>query len=848
MSLGGSERVTRSSTAQAPQERLGGLIDWAVLGQLGYDPGAGVFAPDAGDPVFGFTVCKAVSCDQVAKTSLGLCWRCDQLWQKAEPGTGFERFCETVPERLRRRRTAALCRVCCTPGHERPVRAHGLCAACEKTMAKRGQSPEEYVAGDQEFPPAAPRPSFGRCQVATCTRFAWRARPALCEQHHSVWRSAGRPDGVSFRTWCARQRSIDRDSRVVVLDGLAERPRLEVLYGLQRAAEVGRRTRMADVQTAVNIVRAQGAASVRELSMDLITPGTQTCRFLTFTADQVTLALAAPAAEAAKDDWDLRVFGHIPGLLRFGAISQGWLKETAKAWAAERIDTVETPRVMQATLRALRALSESLRRNRSDDGADPHLVSRADLAAFASDLSHLEAKGQLSPLTRRSWLLHVGQFLAEARAMGLSRPGRPMAGLPEDVIFRRGDRLRAVSPGEPGRALPQRVIDQLLDPAALDLAEAMHGEDERAMVELQARVGRRTGELCGLRCDCLAFDEVLDETGQLRAAPVLVHDMPKVRIRGYRLPIDEETAEIIREQQARVRARYPGTSTSSLALFPAVMMNPRGTKPCGVTTFDAHFREWVDALPELSGPGGEPYERSHVVPYSFRHSFAQRHADSGTPIEVLAELMGHSRLTTTQRYFRVTAKRKRKAVDTLAALQVDRDAKRTRPVVEQLLGTQATREAIGQVAVPFGICTEPVNVKAHGQACPFRHQCFGCTYFRSDPSFLPELRAYLTRLLADQERLRAAVPELEEWARNAAIPSAAEIASLRRIIDRCEELLASLADSERAEVEDAVIVLRRVRAQLDTSIPVPLRGLIGQPSPRLFPSLERDRRVSNGEH
>jgi hypothetical protein len=25
--------------------------------------------------------------------------------------------------------------------------------------------------------------------------------------------------------------------------------------------------------------------------------------------------------------------------------------------------------------------------------------------------------------------------------------------------------------------------------------------------------------------------------------------------------------------------------------------------------------------------------------------------------------------------------------------------------------------------VPFGICTNPTNVKAHGQACPFRHQC-----------------------------------------------------------------------------------------------------------------------------
>ena len=135
-----------------------------------------------------------------------------------------------------------------------------------------------------------------------------------------------------------------------------------------------------------------------------------------------------------------------------------------------------------------------------------------------------------------------------------------------------------------------------------------------------------------------------------------------------------------------------------------------------------------------------------------------------------------------------------------------------------------------------------------GRHVPFRHQCFGCTYFRSDPSFLPELRAHLTRLLADQERLRAAVPELEEWARHAAVPSAEEIASLRRIIGRCEELVANLAEDERAEVEDAVAVLRRIRAQLDTSIPVRLRGVVSQPSARLFPNVERDQRASHGDN
>lgn len=336
--------VTLSPVVISPQPdgRLEKLIDWEALARCGYDPVTGRFCPHADDPIFGFRICKASNCDQVARTALGLCWRCHQWWQKAEAGSDFETFCEAVPDRIRYPRDAtALCRVCRTPGHERPVWAHGLCAACDNAMGKRGQSLEEYVAGDEQQPPAQPRPSFGRCQVATCTRFAWRARPALCEPHSKSWASMGRPTATAFRAWCARQGSVDRDSKVVVLAGLAERPRLEILYGLQRAAEVGRKTKMVDVQTAVNIVRAQGVASICELSMEKVSPATQFYRFLTFSTDQVRLARSSPAAEAAKDDWDLRVFGHIPGMLRFGPISQGWLRDSAKAWAKERIDTVD---------------------------------------------------------------------------------------------------------------------------------------------------------------------------------------------------------------------------------------------------------------------------------------------------------------------------------------------------------------------------------------------------------------------------------------------------------------------------------------------------------------------------
>jgi len=141
--------------------------------------------------------------------------------------------------------------------------------------------------------------------------------------------------------------------------------------------------------------------------------------------------------------------------------------------------------------------------------------------------------------------------------------------------------------------------------------------------------------------------------------------------------------------------------------------------------------------------------------------------------------------------------------------------------------------------VPFGVCREPTNVKAHGQACPFRHQCFGCTHFRSDPSFIPELRGHLGRLLADKERLRAAVPELEEWARRGVIPSGEEVAAVRRVVDRCEGLLGDLSPSERAAIDEAIGIVRSARAQLDTSVPVRFLGAVGQSSPTLFPNVQR---------
>ena len=161
------------------------------------------------------------------------------------------------------------------------------------------------------------------------------------------------------------------------------------------------------------------------------------------------------------------------------------------------------------------------------------------------------------------------------------------------------------------------------------------------------------------------------------------------------------------------------------------------------------------------------------------------------------------------------------------------------PDGRELLPTEALREQIGQVAVPFGICTEPSNVSAGGRSCPFRHRCFGCEYFRTDPSYQPELRGYLAQLLADHERLAAAIPQLTEWARADAVPSGEEIEVVRRLLLTNQEVLAGLDAEDRQRVETAIATARTSRAALDATFPAQFRGLARQPGPTLFPAIER---------
>jgi hypothetical protein len=225
-----------------------------------------------------------------------------------------------------------------------------------------------------------------------------------------------------------------------------------------------------------------------------------------------------------------------------------------------------------------------------------------------------------------------------------------------------------------------------------------------------------------------------------------------------------------------------------------------------------------------------PFPKEKIFPYAYRHTYAQRHADAGVDVTVLQELMDHRQITTTQGYYRVGAERRREAVDRVTTMQFDRHGNRVWRQAVMMLDSERNRLAVGEVAVPYGRCSEPSNVAAGGGDCPIRFFCIGCDHFSTDISYLPELERHLADLLRYRERLAATFPA-DEWARTAALPPDEEIKRFRRVINRMKSDLDDLTEGERAEINEAIAIIRNGRTKI-VSLGMPR---VRQPLPDVRP-------------
>jgi len=176
------------------------------------------------------------------------------------------------------------------------------------------------------------------------------------------------------------------------------------------------------------------------------------------------------------------------------------------------------------------------------------------------------------------------------------------------------------------RVLRQDELDVLLDapPAAVDDDEPHRRVRDDAVLELLYGSGLRVAEVCGLR------------TADVDLVGGTVRVLGK-RSRWRQVPLTPRAVEALADWLDRGRAALAGPETPDDMVF----LNLRGR---ALSPRDC--RRIVDRR------AAEP-----THPHALRHTFATHLLDGGADLRAVQELLGHSDLSTTQRYTHVSASR-----------------------------------------------------------------------------------------------------------------------------------------------------------------------------------------------
>jgi integrase len=772
-----------------------------------WDPARWLFTGDLDSDRTAAWACRTPGCGSATPHHHGRCDSCRRARNTA--GVGWEEFDAVPAHRPRHPTRPRQPRRCSVPQCQSDVQCDDLCLRHEKAWRKDTSEPiEEFCAR------ARPLARHADCRVAGCGR-ELVSRRGLCRYHDQRLSRRGAsswtPEDVA--AWVAGENPL-LGAHQFALTGLPEPIRTEVLYALQRRDQAP--PPLAPGQVRILLSRLDGATSLRQADPEQVCQAggvqynsairslfhdlrrhldrawTQHTGIDPFAGDVWQVALLDLQANASRR-WPAT-----RGVIDFRPIQPAWLREVVKDWARTTRPYIQR---LRETLRAVRTASTALagvgRLEATDLGAGDYTrIIDAIRQERRSDATLYSA-------THRNLLIYQFNDVIEyGRTAGL------MTHVPDTFrpAHRHHDRVRE-DPNEEelGKALPESVIRQLdahlhlLGPTGR--AGTIGAGDLQAMQQAIYRIlrdtGRRPGEVVSLHLDCL---EVIDGHHNL------IYDNHKAARMRRRLPITVDTAATITGWRAR-RLELDTPPAQRDWLFPSPLLRAQQSHghltPAAVA---GAFKAWVHQIAtidsDLLGPDGHPapFDRSLVVPYALRHSYAQRHADAGVPVDVLKELMDHAAVATTMGYYRISLTRKQQAIRSVGALATDADG-------NPAPFTDPTAYQRASVSVPFGNCTEPSNVTAGGGACPIRFQCAGCGFYRPDPSYLPALEQHIADLRADRETARA-IGVADYVQANLT----AEIDAFTKVAETMRRRLNELPSDERADVEDASRLLRRARA------------------------------------
>jgi integrase/recombinase XerC len=261
---------------------------------------------------------------------------------------------------------------------------------------------------------------------------------------------------------------------------------------------------------------------------------------------------------------------------------------------------------------------------------------RSDL--LASDFNHLHIRAFLGDLHKRgNSRSSAARKLAAIRTFGryLRREGA-IEGDPAALVGtpRREQRL----PAHLAEAEMSRLLD--MPDAATPL-----GRRDRAIMELFYASGLRLSELVGLGLDDVNLSSrvvrVLGKGGKERIVPF--NRTTETALRDW-MRDREEIVVAVRDSRFAVRGSRVAGAVKSRRSTEPMFLNYRGGR-LSTRSVDRLVRKYVAACSARFG----------ISPHALRHSFATHLLERGADLRVIQELLGHARLSTTQRYTHVNS-------------------------------------------------------------------------------------------------------------------------------------------------------------------------------------------------
>jgi integrase/recombinase XerC len=307
---------------------------------------------------------------------------------------------------------------------------------------------------------------------------------------------------------------------------------------------------------------------------------------------------------------------------------------------------------------------EHLRLNRN---ASPHTARayESDLGQFVEYLA--SARGTPARELRPAEIdgAAVSGFLADLHRRGNSRASaaRKLASLRTFLKYLRREGIIEQDPaalvGTPRRErkLPRHLGEQEMS-RLLEMPDAStpFGRRDRAILELFYASGLRLSELVGLDLEDVNLSgrvvRVLGKGGKERIVPfnktagaairAWLADLAIFQTDGLPASLDARGAP---PPLARARRSASGRLPSGASRGPqALFINYRGGR-LSTRSVDRLVRKYVAQCSTRFG----------ISPHALRHSFATHLLQRGADLRAIQELLGHARLSTTQRYTHVNA-------------------------------------------------------------------------------------------------------------------------------------------------------------------------------------------------